>query len=112
MVNANFDKTYIYSGLLISLKLISFATVLLLNNNAINLYTDSPWGTNFPYGTFDQQLNTTSLQGFRIFRGTPSDQGIYIADEIPDGVGFIIPYNYNPEYNYLEVARKAGLISG
>jgi hypothetical protein len=82
------------------------------NNNAVNLYTDSPWGDGFPYGTFDQQTFTTSLQGFRIFRGEASDQGIYISDDIPDGVGFIVPENYNPEYNYLEIARKAGLISG
>jgi hypothetical protein len=95
-----------------NLKNIVVGGITASTNSSVNLYTDSPWGTNFPYGTYDGLTNSTSLQGFRIFRGEVSDQGIYISDDIPDGVGLIVPDNYNPEYNYLEIARKAGLISG
>ena len=83
------------------------------SNSEVKLYLDSDIETSsFPYGTLLNNSLAVTLQGFRIYRGIPNDQTIYISDDIPDGVGFIVPNNYNPEYNYLEVAKKAGLISG
>jgi hypothetical protein len=57
--------------------------------------------------TQDLQLNIS--QSFRIFRRIPSNF-VVIKPNVVGGSGFLIPENYNPNLNYLELAKKAGFL--
>jgi hypothetical protein len=57
-------------------------------------------------------LNNYLTQGMRLYRPFPSENFVTFTDSFPDGTGLIIPENYNKDLNYIEIAKKAGLISG
>jgi hypothetical protein len=48
-------------------------------------------------------------QGFRIYRRIPNETFVYIND-YQAGSGFLIPGNYDPNLDYLQIARRAGLL--
>ncbi len=68
-------------------------------------------------GSFDpvpqaSSINKTlSNQTFRIFRRIPNEQFVLVKKKPADpGEGLLIPHNFNPNYDPLLLAKKAGLI--
>jgi hypothetical protein len=71
-------------------------------------------GTNFYFYldipiTASQFPSASNDQGFRIYRRIPNETFVYIND-YQAGSGFLIPGSYNPDLDYLQIARKAGLL--
>jgi hypothetical protein len=52
-----------------------------------------------------------SEQNYRIFRRIPYENFV-VVNKIPRnrGAGLLIPYNFNPRYNPIEIAKKAGIL--
>jgi hypothetical protein len=73
-----------------------------VNGNNFYFYLDSPISASqFPSASNDQ--------GFRIYRRIPNETFVYIND-YQAGSGFLIPGNYDPNLDYLQIARRAGLL--
>lgn len=73
-----------------------------VDGNNFYFYLDSPiTASQFPSASNDQ--------GFRIYRRIPNETFVYI-NEYQAGSGLLIPGNYNPDLDYLQIARKAGLL--
>ena len=73
-----------------------------IDGNNFYFYLDSPISASqFPSASNDQ--------GFRIYRRIPNETFVYIND-YQAGSGLLIPGNYNPDLDYLQIARKAGLL--
>ena len=73
-----------------------------VDGNNFYFYLDSPiTASQFPSASNDQ--------GFRIYRRIPNETFVYIND-YQAGSGFLIPGNYDPNLDYLQIARKAGLL--
>jgi hypothetical protein len=50
-------------------------------------------------------------QRFRVFRRIPTQTNVLIGIPIPDLTeGFLIPENYNPNLNPIDLAKIAGII--
>jgi hypothetical protein len=55
---------------------------------------------------------TYGYQNFRIFRRIPNETFIIVQKKpINSGAGIIIPFNFNPNYNPIAIAKGAGLIA-
>jgi hypothetical protein len=73
-----------------------------VDGNNFYFYLDSPISASqFPSASNDQ--------GFRIYRRIPNETFVYIND-YQAGSGFLIPGNYDPNLDYLQIARRAGLL--
>lgn len=73
-----------------------------IDGNNFYFHLDSPiTASQFPSASNDQ--------GFRIYRRIPNETFVYI-NEYQAGSGFLIPGNYDPNLDYLQIARKAGLL--
>ena len=73
-----------------------------IDGNNFYFYLDSPiTASQFPSASNDQ--------GFRIYRRIPNETFVYI-NGYQAGSGFLIPGNYDPNLDYLQIARKAGLL--
>jgi len=73
-----------------------------VDGNNFYFYLDSPiTASQFPSASNDQ--------GFRIYRRIPNETFVYIND-YQAGSGLLIPGNYDPNLDYLQIARKAGLL--
>jgi len=57
-------------------------------------------------------LNQPTVQNYRFFRRVPNETNITLTT-FPNFTdpGFLIPENFNPDYNPYELAKKAGIIS-
>jgi hypothetical protein len=57
------------------------------------------------------RLNDPTDYVFRIFRRIPSENFVVVKN-LPQFTdpGFLIPFNFNPEYNVFDLAKKAGLL--
>ena len=77
----------------------------------------NPFGSSmFPYGVnpgFPNYIQsgeyTGTRQAFRLYRRYSNEQYVLTKEFVNDGKGFIVPENYNPKLNYIELAKKAGL---
>lgn len=49
-------------------------------------------------------------QGMRLYRRFKGENFVTLTNLLPDGKGLLIPEGYNPELNYLEIAKNAGLL--
>jgi len=65
-------------------------------------------GSDLWYGNAGGDHLTT--QGMRIYRPFRGENFVTLNENMPDGTGFLIPEDYNPKFNYLEIAKKAGLV--
>ena len=65
--------------------------------------------TNYPFVT--QSLQSRNTQNFRIIRRIPNETFVLIKNK-PSYLdpGFLIPFNFNPNYNPYDLAKKAGII--
>ena len=73
-----------------------------VDGNNFYFYLDSPISASqFPSASNDQ--------GFRIYRRIPNETFVYIND-YQAGSGLLIPGNYDPNLDYLQIARRAGLL--
>lgn len=71
------------------------------------------YGVNSSYGNgASAPLNkfTGTRQAWRLYRKYSNEQYVLTREYVQDGKGFIIPENYDPSLNYVEIAKKAGLI--
>jgi hypothetical protein len=57
-------------------------------------------------------LNQTTIQNYRFFRRIPNETNIVLTS-LPtfEDPGFLIPENFNPNYNIYDLAKKAGIIT-
>lgn len=70
-----------------------------------------PYGVNPDFSNYIQNGNYTGTrQAFRIYRKYSNEQYVLTKEYTNDGKGFLIPENYNPNLNYIELAKKTGLI--
>jgi hypothetical protein len=54
--------------------------------------------------------STNTNQNYRIFRRIPNETFVLVKNKpVYAGGGLLIPANFNPNYNPLDVARKAGI---
>ena len=53
---------------------------------------------------------TYSAQNYRIFRRVPNETFVLIQNLSYAGPGLLLPYNFNPKYNPIEVAKNLSLI--
>lgn len=65
-------------------------------------------GSDLWYGNSGGDNLTT--QGMRIYRPFRGENFVTLNENMPDGTGFLIPEDYDPKFNYLEIAKKAGLV--
>lgn len=73
-----------------------------VDGNNFYFHLDSPiTASQFPSASNDQ--------GFRIYRRIPNETFVYIND-YQAGSGLLIPGNYDTNLDYLQIARKAGLL--
>jgi len=84
------------------------------NEKRILGFTIDPLTPNNVYVSLDSSLSGSSAlsnanQRFIIYRRT-SNNFVITKTQIPSGTGLLIPKNYNPKLNYLEIAKKAGLL--
>ena len=83
-----------------------YVKLALDKNLPTNWNGDTLW-----YGKTPNPSNMLT-QGMRIYRGKPSENFVTLTNKFPNGVGLLIPEGYDPNLNYLEIAKKAGLING
>ncbi len=70
-----------------------------------------PYGVNSGFSNYIQNGNFTGTrQAFRFYRRYSNEQYVLTKEFVNDGKGFIIPENYDPKLNYIELAKKAGLL--
>lgn len=85
----------------------------LYNNAFVKLGLDKPFPAKSDYMMYGITPTVGAgylTQGMRLYRSFPSENFVTFTDSFPDGVGLIIPENYNKDLNYIEIAQKAGLI--
>lgn len=66
------------------------------------------WGVAITGSNLDQLRLPT--QGMRLYRRFKGENFVTLTNLLPDGKGLLIPEGYNPELNYLEIAKNAGLL--
>jgi hypothetical protein len=70
-----------------------------------------PYGINPGFPNYVQSGDYTGTrQAFRLYRRYSNEQYVLTKEFVNDGKGFLIPENYNPNLNYIELAKKAGLL--
>jgi len=82
----------------------------LYNNTFVKFGLDKPFPARSNYMMFGTNVSGYLTQGMRLYRPFISENFVTFTDSFPDGVGLIIPENYNKDLNYIEIAQKAGLI--
>jgi len=80
------------------------------NNTFVRFGLDKPFPARSNYMMFGDNVSGYLTQGMRLYRPFISENFVTFTDSFPDGVGLIIPENYNKDLNYIEIAQKAGLI--
>jgi hypothetical protein len=58
--------------------------------------------------TFNELFS--NKQGVRIFRKRPQEDFVVVNNISSTGPGLLIPWNYNPNLDYVQIARKAGIL--
>ena len=58
--------------------------------------------------TFNELFS--NKQGVRIFRKKPQEDFVVVNNISSTGPGLLIPWNYNPNLDYVQIAKKAGIL--